>query len=180
MTHGSDPYGQSGQDPQQGGQPQGQPGYPPQPPPGYQQPPPGYQQQPPPGYPQPYGYQQPPAGYPPPPAQQYGNYGPPAGSGHPVQLTIQRADKQSRLLALFSIPFFLVRLIAAIPVLIVLYFVGIAMFIVAWIAQWAILFTGHYPVGMHRFVTGVMRWQVRLNAWILGATDKYPGFTTAP
>jgi hypothetical protein len=159
------------QDDQSGQQPPPPPGgWPPPPPP--QQPPPGYvpAQQP---------YQPAP---PAPPGYGYGQQGAPwpPSSGHPVQLTIERADSQSRALALFSIPFFLVRVIAAIPVLIILYFVGIAMFVVAWIAMWAILFTGHYPVGMHRFVTGVMRWQVRLNAWVAGVTDSYPGFSTAP
>jgi Domain of unknown function (DUF4389) len=124
----------------------------------------------------------PPAPPPPPPnGPQYGGQYPGGPvSGHPVQLTIHRAESQSRVLALFSIPFFLVRLIAAIPVVFCLYFVGIASFVVAWIAMWAVLFTGHYPEGMHRFNTGVMRWQTRSSAWILGLTDKYPGFSTAP
>lgn len=133
---------------------------------------------PPPGQPygqQPYG-QYPPA---PPPGPGYG-YGGAPNSGHPVQLTIERAPQQSRVLALFSIPYFLARIIAGIPVIIVLYFVGIGAFVVAWIAMWAVLFTGHYPEGMHRFTSGYLRWQIRLSAFVLGLTDKYPGFTMQP
>lgn len=154
--------------------------YPPQQPPQdpSQQPQPGqpqYQQYPPPSQPQ---YQQYPPQNPAFPQQQYG-YQPPS-SGHPVQLSIQRADQQSRLLALFSIPFFLIRMIAVLPAIIVLYFVLIAFEVVAWIGQWAILFTGSYPEGMHRFGTGVIRWQVRVTAFMFGLTDKYPPFTLQP
>jgi uncharacterized membrane protein len=107
-------------------------------------------------------------------------YSPVPASNYPVQLDIVRAESQSRLLAFFSIFFFLGRYILAIPVLIVLYFVAIAALVVAWIAQWAILFTGHYPVGMHKFVTGYLRWMTRLQAYIFGLTDKYPPFRLDP
>jgi hypothetical protein len=105
---------------------------------------------------------------------------PAPSSGHPVQLTIQRAESQSRLLAILTIPFFLARLIMLIPTLIVLYFVGIALFVVTVVAIWAIALTGHYPEGMHRFCTGVLRWQVRANAYMLGLTDAYPPFSLQP
>jgi hypothetical protein len=97
-----------------------------------------------------------------------------------VQVSVALAPHQSRVLAGFSIPFFLARMLLAIPVVIVLYFVGIALGVVAWIGQWAILFTGHYPDGMHDFCTGVVRWQTRLSAWMYGLTDSYPGFGWAP
>ena len=99
---------------------------------------------------------------------------------HPVQLTIARSPSQSRLLAFFSIFYFIGRYVLAIPAFIVLIFVGIAAGLVSWIGQWAILFTGHYPEGMHRFVVGYMRWSVRLNAFVTGVTDKYPPFRLSP
>lgn len=121
-------------------------------------------------------YSQPPPNAPQYAAPQY----PPPSSEHPVQLFIRRAERQSRLLALFSIPFFLVRIIAGIPVIICLYVMGFIFEFSAWFAQWAILFGGHYPEGMHRFNTGIMRWGVRLQAWIFGLTDSYPGFRLRP
>jgi uncharacterized membrane protein len=128
--------------------------------------------------------QGPPAGYPPaPPPQPYGQAMPvpmPYAGGHPVQLTIERAAKQSRVLALFSIPFFLIRIIAAIPVLICLYVMLVIAEFAAWFGQWAILFSGHNPEGLHSLVTGVLRWTVRTQAFVLGVTDKYPGFGWAP
>jgi len=104
----------------------------------------------------------------------------PPNSGHPVQLTIQRAESQSRVLAIFTIPFFLVRFIVLIPTFIVLYVMGVAMFVVVIIGIWAIAITGHYPEGMHRFATGVLRWQVRANAYLLALTDQYPPFSLQP
>jgi hypothetical protein len=118
---------------------------------------------------------------PPPPTT---GYVPPAGevpvNDHPVQLTIRRSESQSRVLALFSIPFFLGRLVLAIPVLIVLYLLQIAGGIVAWLGQWAILFTGRNPEGMHTFVVGWLRWSARTQAFMLGATDSYPPFRLSP
>jgi hypothetical protein len=175
MTEPNDPYQRP---PTQGGYPAapGQGSYPAAPPPGgYPATPPGqggYPAAPQPtqsGYPAPPPYGSPPPGYP-----VGGN------SGHPVQLSIQRAPRQSRVLAFFSLPFFFGRLIMLIPATIVIYFVFIGLYFVAWFAQWAILFTGSYPEGMHRFATGVVRWQVRISAYLLGLTDKYPPFTTQP
>ena len=120
---------------------------------------------------------------PPPPPGDYPGTPPSHGmptSDHPVQLSIARSPSQSRLLAFFSIFYFLGRYVLAIPALIVLIFVGIAAFFVAWIGQWAILFTGRYPEGMHGFVVGYMRWSTRVNAFILGVTDKYPPFRLSP
>jgi hypothetical protein len=39
-----------------------------------------------------------------------------------------------------------------------------------------VVLSGHYPKGVHGFITGVLRLYVRCMAWIFGLTDKYPGF----
>ena len=69
------------------------------------------------------------------------------------------------------------RLIYVIPHLIVLLFVGLAWLVTAIIAWFAILFTGKYPEGMYRFAVGVMRWHVRVEAYVLLMRDEYPPFT---
>jgi hypothetical protein len=122
---------------------------------------------------------------PPPPSESSFPGGPPPPypnptGGHPVQLTIARSETQSRVLAFFSLFYFLGRTIMLIPAYIVLVFVGIAAFLVAWIAQWAILFTGSSPQGMHDFVVGYSRWSARVNAYALGVTDAYPPFRLSP
>jgi len=96
---------------------------------------------------------------------------------YPVSFEARYPEKSSRLLALISIPWLAGKLILLIPHLIILYFLGIVAFIAAWIGYWIVLFTGTYPKGMHEFVTGTVRWQVRTTAWLYGLTDKYPPFS---
>jgi hypothetical protein len=69
----------------------------------------------------------------------------------------------------------------AIPHYIVLIFLNIAAFVVVIIAWFAILFTGRYPLGMFRFVEGVVRWNNRVLGYALTlVTDRYPPFRLAP
>ena len=72
----------------------------------------------------------------------------------------------------------LVKWFLAIPHFILLGFLGIATWICIIIAWFAILFTGKYPKSMFDFVTGVMRWLFRVEAYaILLVTDRYPPFS---
>jgi hypothetical protein len=61
----------------------------------------------------------------------------------------------------------------------VLAFLYLAALVVLFIATFAILFTGSFPAGMHRFVTGVVRWGVRVQAYEVALTDRYPPFSLA-
>jgi uncharacterized membrane protein len=75
----------------------------------------------------------------------------------------------------------LVKWFLAIPHFIVLVFLDIAAVVVVIIAWFAILFTGRYPRGMFDFVTGVMRWSLRVTAYaFLLVTDRYPPFSLEP
>ena len=59
-------------------------------------------------------------------------------------------------------------------VLSILFIISVIASVVAWVA---ILTTGRYPVGIFDFVVGVMRWNNRVNAYVLmQATDRYPPF----
>jgi hypothetical protein len=72
----------------------------------------------------------------------------------------------------------LVKWFLAIPHYIVLFFLGIAAFVVVIIAWFAILITGKYPRGMFDFIVGVGRWALRVNAYaFLLVTDRYPPFS---
>ena len=71
----------------------------------------------------------------------------------------------------------LVKWFLAIPHVIVLAFLDIAVFVVVIVAWFAILFSGHYPKGLFDFVEGVMRWHNRVIAYaIILVTDRYPPF----
>ena len=72
----------------------------------------------------------------------------------------------------------LVKWLLAIPHVIVLFILYIAVTFCTIIAWFAILFAGVYPKGMFDFVAGVIRWSVRVEAYcILLTTDKYPPFS---
>jgi len=71
----------------------------------------------------------------------------------------------------------LVKWFLAIPHYLVLFFLNIAVVVVVIIAWFAILFTGHYPRGIFKFVEGVIRWNSRVAAYaFLLVTDRYPPF----
>ena len=74
----------------------------------------------------------------------------------------------------------LIKLLALIPHAFLLVFLGIAQWVVAFIAQFVVAFKGEYPAGMHEFVTGVLRWGTRVASFALSLTDKYPPFSMQP
>ena len=69
------------------------------------------------------------------------------------------------------------RIILAIPQLIVLYFLFIALFFVVVIGWFAALFMGRLPDWAHSFISGVVRWSTRVGAYLLLLTDRYPPFS---
>lgn len=69
------------------------------------------------------------------------------------------------------------RFILAIPQLIVVSVLWFAASIVTLIAFFAVLFTGRWPAGMRDFVVNVLRWWLRVEAYILLLTDEYPPFS---
>jgi Domain of unknown function (DUF4389) len=90
---------------------------------------------------------------------------------YPVQLDVDYDENLSRWLIF-------VKWLLIIPHLIVLVFLAIAAYVVVFIAFFAILFTGRSPRGMFDFVTGVLRWTIRVQAyghWLM--TDRYPPFS---
>ncbi|HLZ68390.1 MAG TPA: DUF4389 domain-containing protein [Dehalococcoidia bacterium] len=100
---------------------------------------------------------------------------PPFGGGgdYPLQYELAYSEPMNRLSTLL-------RIIYAIPHIIVLYLLGIALEVITFIAWWAILFTGKYPQGMFTFAVGVSRWQQRASAYVLLLTDAYPPFSMEP
>jgi hypothetical protein len=69
------------------------------------------------------------------------------------------------------------RLLLAIPHSIVLFFVILAWVITTVVAWFAILFTGEYPQGLYEFGVGVLRWRLRVEAYVLLLVDEYPPFS---
>lgn len=69
------------------------------------------------------------------------------------------------------------RIILAIPHLIALALLAIALAVVAIVGLFAVLFTGQWPEALRTFALGVGRWWVRVQAYLLLLTDQYPPFT---
>jgi Domain of unknown function (DUF4389) len=65
----------------------------------------------------------------------------------------------------------------AVPHLIVLYVLNVVLEIVGIIAWFAALFTGALPEWAHTFITGIVRWQVRVASYVFFLTDVWPPFS---
>lgn len=72
------------------------------------------------------------------------------------------------------------RQLAAIPHYFVLFFLGIAAFVIWFVVQWVILFVARFPYGMWEIETGYVRWTTRVSAYALGLIDRYPPFSMSP
>jgi hypothetical protein len=68
----------------------------------------------------------------------------------------------------------LIRWIMPVPHYAVLYFLGIAVEVVAFIGWWGALFTGRLPEFAAGFLSGFLRWSARAQAYALLLTDQYP------
>jgi hypothetical protein len=87
-----------------------------------------------------------------------------------VDAVFAGAAPQRRITVLF-------RLILAIPIVVVAFFVGIAFVVVVVVAWFAALFMGRLPRWAHDFLCDVIRWYARIHAYLLLLTDRYPPFS---
>jgi len=69
------------------------------------------------------------------------------------------------------------RLLLGIPHFIVLAILMFVWWVTSFIAWVAILLTGSYPQGLYDFGTGVLRWLLRVEAYMLLMVDEYPPFS---
>jgi hypothetical protein len=97
---------------------------------------------------------------------------PPFGdAAYPASLTIEDpAGQRNRVTVL-------VRIFLGIPHLIVLVFLIIAWWLTTVVAWLLILLTGEYPRGLYDFGVGVLRWLLRVQAYMLLLVDEYPPFS---
>jgi len=69
------------------------------------------------------------------------------------------------------------RLILAIPPFVVLALLGIVAWVVLVVAFFVVLFTGRWSEAARNLVINIMRWFLRVEAYILLLTDEYPPFS---
>lgn len=96
---------------------------------------------------------------------------PPFGEGpYAVDLTLPDAPvERDRLTVAF-------RIVLALPHILAVWALGIAWACTTLVAWFSILFTGRYPPGLYDFGVGVLRWNIRVEAYLLLLHDQYPPF----
>ncbi|HVT66967.1 MAG TPA: DUF4389 domain-containing protein, partial [Trebonia sp.] len=88
----------------------------------------------------------------------------------PILLAVADPEPQRR-------PTVLVRLLLAVPHLIVLYILTLVAGVVVFIGWWGALFTGRLPEFAVSYLSGFLRWWTRVYAYVWLLTDVYPPFT---
>jgi uncharacterized RDD family membrane protein YckC len=96
-----------------------------------------------------------------------------ARAPHPVQVTFEHPATSNRFFALPLIGL-LARFVLLVPHLVVLYFVGLVIFLALLVLWVPVLFNGRYPAWGFRLIGGYLRWSARLSAYLYGLTDRYP------
>jgi len=71
------------------------------------------------------------------------------------------------------------RLFLALPHIVVLWLLGFAWGVATLVAWVSILFTGRYPEALYRFAVGMLRWNTRVEAYLLLLHDQYPPFSVS-
>lgn len=89
---------------------------------------------------------------------------------HPVRLQVERSGSP-------SVGSALLRLLYAIPSLIVLAILAFVASIVWVLAALLVLVDERYPEGLWRFQLGLVRWEASLLAYLASLVDRYPPFT---
>ena len=92
---------------------------------------------------------------------------------YPVTYDVEYPEELSRWLIF-------VKLILAIPHIIVLALLFIGALIALTVAWFAILFTKRFPESLFIFLVGVLRWQYRVSAYTNLLRDEYPPFSLEP
>jgi hypothetical protein len=97
---------------------------------------------------------------------------PPFGDApYPASLTVvDPAGARRRLSVAF-------RIFLAIPHFIVLALVLFGWYLATVVAWFSILFTGNHPRALYDFGVGVLRWRMRVDAYLLLLVDDYPPFS---
>lgn len=99
----------------------------------------------------------------------------PSGKSSAVTLSVPRPAKVNQLMVLVRLLFGAIYV--GIPHGICLGFRLIGTGVLAFLAWWAVLFTGKYPARWHGFNVGSFRWATRISLYLGYFTDEYPKFS---
>lgn len=100
-----------------------------------------------------------------------------SGSHPAVTLEIPYPENLSRVTLLLKV--FFGAIYVLIPHTLVLIFVTIVAVFYSIYAWFAVLFSGQFPQSAHNYLTGTLRWSLRINLYMgYWLTDEYPPFST--
>lgn len=99
----------------------------------------------------------------------------PGGKSDAVSLEVPRPEKVSRGLVILRLLFGWAYV--GIPHGVCLFIREIGTLVLAFLAWWAVLFTGKYPARWHAFNVGSFRWLYRVSLYLGYFTDEYPKFS---
>ena len=94
-------------------------------------------------------------------------------SSDEVRLEIARPKQPNRFFALPLVGGG-VRLAVLVPIFIFLFVLGLLVMCVYWFTWIPVLLLGRYPEGLFNLMVFVMRFQLKLSAYMFGLTDRYP------
>lgn len=97
------------------------------------------------------------------------------GTDDRTEISVPYPEKVSRGLTLLRLFFGIFYV--GIPHGIILMFRGIFVGFLMFLAWWAVLFTAEYPRGFYGWAVEQIRWQTRVNLYLMFMTDTYPPFT---
>jgi hypothetical protein len=99
---------------------------------------------------------------------------------YPFDVVAEYPERSSRLLALAALLFGVIKALLLLPHIVVLSILGFVASIAGVIGWIAVLFMGSYPRALFDFQVGILRWNLRVNAYFLSLTDRYPPFRLEP
>lgn len=94
----------------------------------------------------------------------------PGGERHAVRLRVERSGTP-------TVGSVLLRILSALPSLIVLALLGFVGMLVWLVAVVLVVVDERYPDGLWRFLAGLVRWEAHLFAYLASLVDDYPPFT---
>jgi len=96
---------------------------------------------------------------------------PPFEGDYPIRFEAQYPERLSRWKVLVW------KCVTAIPHFVVLQFLWVGAYFAIVIGWFFILIMGRFPKSLHGYVAGVVRWSMRVQAYVFSLTDEYPPFS---
>ena len=96
-------------------------------------------------------------------------------SSYPVQVHFIIPARNSRFYA-FPVLGYVARAVFLIPHVVLIAILGLVVGLLQLVLWLPVLLTGRYPRWAYTVVGGYLRWNTRMQAFLLGLTDQYPPF----